>query len=284
MSSFLTRLVKRLGREASDARLLGIGTLTHHFGRLTGRRECEVRLRGVGPVTLRPAEPQLASFRRIFADREYDVPVREAEEALRDRYQAILSRGRKPVIVDAGAYVGAASLWFGAKFPQAHIVAVEPDPENFSLLERNLSTSGSFVPIQAAIGGETGRVRLVPAAESWATQVERSEAGVELITMNEAFAAVAKGEPFIAKINVEGFEADIFKGDLEWLDKVAMLFIEPHDWLLPGQHTSRPFQRALGSRDFELFIVGPHLCYVRLAPKEEESSAARGDTGAARVS
>jgi hypothetical protein len=84
------------------------------------------------------------------------------------------------------------------------------------------------------------------------------------MTMNEAFASVPNGEPFIAKMNIEGFETDVFSGAFEWLDKIGLLFIEPHDWLLPGKHTSRSFQRALGERDFDLFIVGPHLCYARV--------------------
>jgi hypothetical protein len=82
--------------------------------------------------------------------------------------------------------------------------------------------------------------------------------------MNEAFAQIPEGEPFLAKVNIEGFERDLFSDGLDWLDRIAVLFIEPHDWLFPGRHTSRTFQKALGDRDFHLFIVGPHLCYVRL--------------------
>ena len=167
------------------------------------------------------------------------------------------------MIVDAGAYVGAASLWFLRCFPAAHVVALEPDPDSFRLLQKNLAPAGRATAIQAAVAASAGNVRLVPQGDPWATQVERSDDGVSSITMDQAFADVPGGDPLVAKINIEGFESDLFSGQLDWLDRVALLFIEPHDWLLPGKHTSRSFQRALGERDFDLFIVGPHLCYAR---------------------
>jgi FkbM family methyltransferase len=262
--SLLSRISSRFGSEATDAWLLRGGYLKNHLCRLVGRDHCSLHIAGLGTVTIRPGNTDLPSFRQIFGRREYDVPVDAVAEALRNQYKAIVAGGHVPVIVDAGAYVGASSLWFRSKFPEAHIVAIEPDPESFQLLERNLAAFGPATPVHAAIGAEPGRVRLVPSPDSWATQVERSKSGIRVTTMNEAFARVPNGEPLLAKINIEGFEDDVFSANLEWLDRIALLFIEPHDWLLPGQHTSRSFQKALGERDFHLFIVGPHLCYARL--------------------
>ena len=69
---------------------------------------------------------------------------------------------------------------------------------------------------------------------------------------------------FIAKIDIEGFEKDLFSSNLGWIDRAEMVIIEPHDWMLPGQQSSATFQRAMGSRDFELFISGENLIYVRV--------------------
>jgi len=254
----------RLRFNLTDVRLLGFGFLKQRLWWIGGRRECTVRLAGLGPITIRPRDTDLASFRDIFGKREYDFPIPAVEAAVRTRYESILESGRIPVILDAGAYVGAASLWFRLEFPKAHIVAIEPDPDNFRLLERNLADFGPATTIQAAIGAEPGQVRLVASAGSWATQVERSKAGVRVATANEAFRSVANGEPLLAKINIEGFEKELFSASLEWLDQISMLFIEPHDWLLPRKRTSGSFQKALGERDFHIFIAGPFLCYARL--------------------
>jgi len=264
--NILHRLAARLRSEATDFRLFGAGSIRQHLCRMTRRRECSLRLAGVGPVTVRPGETDLASFRQIFGGLEYRWPVAAVEEAIDARYRAILASGRKPVIVDGGAYVGASSLWFRSKFSQAHIVAIEPEPESLRLLERNLASFGPATVLQAAIGAAPGTVKLVAAESFWATQVQRSPSGngVRVTTMNDAFALVPDGEPLLAKINIEGFESDVFSDRLQWLDRISLLFIEPHDWLMPGERTSGSFQKALGERDFHLFIVGPHLCYARL--------------------
>jgi FkbM family methyltransferase len=262
--TILGRLAARLRYEADDVRLLGRGALKRKFHRLAGKQECSLHIAGVGPVTVRLGDTDLDSFRGIFGALEYEFPVPAVEAAVRARYEAILAAGRTPVIVDAGAYVGAASLWFRSKFPKAHIVAMEPDPDSFRLLERNLAAFGPATAIQAAVGASAGQVRLVAAGGSWATQVERSGGDIRVATMDEAFAMVPGGEPLLAKVNIEGFENDVFSANLEWLDRITLLFIEPHDWLLPGKRTSGTFQKAIGERDFHLFIVGPHLCYARL--------------------
>jgi FkbM family methyltransferase len=43
-----------------------------------------------------------------------------------------------PVILDAGANIGVATLFFKTLYPEARIVCFEPDPDNFVLLTRNV--------------------------------------------------------------------------------------------------------------------------------------------------
>lgn len=43
-----------------------------------------------------------------------------------------------PVIVDAGAHIGMASLYFKMLFPKARVIAIEPIPDNFRILEKNI--------------------------------------------------------------------------------------------------------------------------------------------------
>lgn len=43
-----------------------------------------------------------------------------------------------PVIIDAGAHIGLATLYFKKLYPAANVIAIEPLPANFQLLEKNL--------------------------------------------------------------------------------------------------------------------------------------------------
>lgn len=221
-------------------------------------------MKGVGRLHLRLADSDFAAFRQVFVNREYDLEVLGQTQArVQARYQAIVDSGKTPVIIDAGANVGAASLWFARTFPKAAIVAIEPDPDNAKLLRLNTAGAPQVIVQEAAIAGERGNVSLDNNGAGWAVTTVRTETGgLAAITMEDAVATVPDGVPFIAKIDIEGFEADLFAGDLAWIDRMTVVMIEPHDWLFPGRKTSRSFQSAMGDRDFDLFISGENLIYV----------------------
>ena len=143
------------------------------------------------------------------------------------------------------------------------MVAVEPEPHNISMLKKNLDQMDNVSIVPAAIGSHPGFVE-VRDTYGWGAKTKRSESGaVPTITMSDAFSRIRHGTPFIAKIDIEGFESEVFLDNLGWLDDIHMLLIEPHDWLFPGQRTSRSLQIATASRDFEIFISGENLVYVR---------------------
>jgi FkbM family methyltransferase len=173
-----------------------------------------------------------------------------------------LEAGRIPIIVDAGANIGAASLWFCAAFPESAVIAIEPEPRNAAVLWKNAGVCSRIRVLQAAIGSRTGYVTVSDNTGS-GVQTARSENGIPIITMQEAFGSIANGVPFIAKIDIEGFENDLFSSNLDWLEEVKVVFIEPHDWMLPESRTSRAFQRAMGERDFDILLRGDSLVYVR---------------------
>jgi FkbM family methyltransferase len=122
------------------------------------------------------------------------------------------------------------------------------------------------IVLPAAIGSRSGFVEVQKGVDtplSWAARTSRAENGVSVVTMADAFARVPNGVPFIVKIDIEGFESDLFSTNIEWLNDVYMVIIEPHDWMFPGMKSSRHFQVAMARHDFEVFISGENLVYVR---------------------
>jgi hypothetical protein len=95
-------------------------------------------------------------------------------------------------------------------------------------------------------------------------QTVRADAGVPVLTVRDAAARVPNGKLFIVKVDIEGFESDLFAANLDWLDEVEAVYLEPHDWLEPGKGTSFSFQRAMAQHPFELFIKGENLVYARV--------------------
>jgi FkbM family methyltransferase len=253
----------RIGINLRDLAVFGPTFLWRHSPRITGAEFALVPIPGFGKIYLRAGESDVATVRQIFADRQYDVKTRLVADRIMRRYETIVQSGGLPVIVDAGANIGAASIWFAKKYPKSHVVAVEPDPENFRVLSENAKLESRLTPIRAAIGSTRGFVSVNRNELGWATQTVRSDHGTPMITMTDAFETVGNGVPFIAKVDIEGFESDLFSCNIDWLGSVEVVYIEPHDWLLPGRMTSRSFQRAMGPQDFEIYINGDNLIYVR---------------------
>lgn len=223
----------------------------------------KIEIKGVGGVNIRGGDSDFATLRQVFRNRDYEFVIKDIEERVHARYEEIIASGRRPVIIDAGANIGAASLWFHQRYPEAVVIAIEPDSANVEILRKNAADKNIRV-LDAAIGGEEGFVSLHNDYDaSWAVQTSRAESGLRIVTVDQALRDVPDGELFIVKVDIEGFESDLFASNTGWIDQAFVIYVEPHDWLLPGKRTSRSFQREMAKRDFELFLRGENLIYVR---------------------
>lgn len=199
---------------------------------------------------------------QMFKNEDYSLRrLRRGEEL-----KALGAAMARPLIVDAGANIGASVCWFALNFPRVHIVAIEPDPANFELLKRN--SEGLDVELhQAAIGARDGRVRLVdPGQGEWGYRTAAADDGaVPLISMARIVAEkqAAGYTPFICKIDIEGGEADLFTPPTDWVDPFPLMMVELHDWLMPGQGTSRSFLQCVAARDRDFIHIGENIFSIR---------------------
>lgn len=257
--------VARLKQNIDDARMFGPAFLMRHVARVSGSKTTRVNVPGIGAVHVRVGESDVAALRQVFGEGDYDLGAASPITArIRARSRAIIDAGKMPVIVDAGANIGAASLWFRANYPEAAIVAIEPEPGNGAILHRNLDGRPNIAILDAAIGAEPGFVAIENDESGWGARTERAEQGIPVVTVTQAIATVPDGVPLIVKIDIEGFERDLFARNLDWLAGSYVVIIEPHDWMLPGQLSSLSFQKAMAAHDFELFLSGENLIYVRV--------------------
>ena len=57
--------------------------------------------------------------------------------------------------------------------------------------------------------------------------------------------------PFIIKIDIKGFENNLFKPNIQWIERFPVLVIELHDWLFPKPDRSQTFLKAISGRDLD---------------------------------
>jgi FkbM family methyltransferase len=256
---------RRVAHIAGDLAAFGPGfVVKSNLARLRPGTTAAVHVPGIGPVHVRGGNSDVAVLRQVFGKHEYDLVNPAGMRArIQARYEEILAAGRKPIIVDAGANIGASALYFEQQFPAARIVSVEPDPANLEVLRKNVGHRPNHVIRPAAIGSSPGFVSLSGTDVGWAVQTERADQGLPIVTIEDAFAASGGDDPLLVKIDIEGFESDLFEANCDWVAKPYAIVIEPHDWMLPGKMTSANFQKALSTQAMELYIKGENLLYVR---------------------
>lgn len=222
------------------------------------------------PIHHRGTPADLGVLSQMFQSEDYSLRRLHRGAELRALYETMTNEARRPLILDAGANIGASVVYFSMAFPRAHIVAVEPERHNFAVLQAN--TSGVDVDARcAAIGASPGEVSLIdPGEGAWGYRTVAGGAG-ELVPVIAAAALVAEKkaqgfEPFLAKIDIEGGEAELFSRDTDWVDEFPLLIIELHDWLLPGSGNSRNFLKCIAGRNRDFVYLGENVFSIRNAP------------------
>jgi FkbM family methyltransferase len=247
-----------------DCRAFGLQSALKGLKARFGNGSLRLSVPNFGDVTVRRGDSDYDCLRQIFVFKEYNIWNDNIQAPISSRYQEILRDGGFPLIIDAGANIGFAAIWFAKFYPQATIVCIEPDPQNFAVLQTNISGFRNVRAHHAAIGANPGFVEISnETGLSWALETTRSEAGtVPIVTIGEIVASVPKAMSLIVKVDIEGFEQDLFSENLSWLDETCAVFIEPHDWMKPHRRTSRSFQKAFGQRSFGMFLHGEYVIYV----------------------
>lgn len=172
---------------------------------------------------------------------------------------------RAPLIVDAGANIGASAVYFSCSFPKARLIAIEPERGNFDLLQ--LNTSGLPVEcLHAALAARRGTLTVTdPGEGNWGFRTGASGEGgkavhtVDCVTLNDLYTSHANCVPFIAKIDIEGGEAELFTVNTEWVDLTPIIIIELHDWLMPKSANSRAFLQCIAGRDRDFVLIGENV-------------------------
>lgn len=204
-----------------------------------------------------------ALIQQILVDRQYDLGRLRRSPELKAFLERQKATGKAPLIVDAGANIGATALFFATIIPEACIVAIEPNQDNFALLELNVQ--GLHVrTIRGALASTEGFARVTdPGIGHWGYRTERvadgaaDDGSVPRVTVDRIYREhAARCFPFLVKIDIEGGEADLFSCNTEWVATTPLLIIELHDWLLPGRRTSSAFLHCVSQLDRDFVYFG----------------------------
>jgi FkbM family methyltransferase len=180
---------------------------------------------------LRAKSSDAAVFCQVFIDQEYAPIV----ELIKSTQAVNVSH-----IVDAGANVGLASLYFLTCFPDANVLAVEPDRGNHGALCRNflLNKVDETSALHAALWKNNQPVRIERSfrdQREWSLRVSETgehQAGSSMVNALTPDDLLQMHTPIdLLKIDIEGAEAEVFSDAqraVVFLRNVRFVAIEIH--------------------------------------------------------
>lgn len=239
--------------------LFGLSGIIQYLRELKAKRGVlfQLRLPGVPhPLHARFRTTDLSIIRQVFFCKEYDFDI-EPPPA---------------VIVDAGANIGIAAVYFANKYPGAKIFAIEPEAGNFRLLQQNAQPYSNITLIHAALWSKECMLEIKNAyafereAAYMTQEIDHGMANeclrgnVQALHMAGVLNQYNIDYVDLLKIDIEGAEKEVFENVPEWLSQVGVIVIELHDRIKPG--CTRSFYRAVGDFPFEA-LSGENIIVAR---------------------
>lgn len=162
------------------------------------------------------------------------------------------------VVIECGAHHGAQSIllsrWVG---PQGKVLAIEPMPENVSILNKNIELNGlsNVIVVDKAVGStRDNQLSMAPNSNASVRSSGKHTITVESTTL-DALAEKLKITPALLKIDVEGYEYEILEGSRSILAMTPALFLEVHTLTL--QRYGRKFEdlwKFIDPNKYDIFV------------------------------
>jgi FkbM family methyltransferase len=201
-------------------------------------------------VRIRLGQTDAQVFHKVFLGKEYDLNLPQNART----------------IVDAGANVGYAAVWFAMRYPGARVIAIEPDEENFAILRTNCASFPDITCVFGALWSHDTTLELRRNAKSWGSRtVEGASGTVPAYSLNTIMREHGLQEIDILKVDIEGAEKEVFSApDRGWLDRTGCIAVETHDRFMPG---SRAAVHEAAAAEFTAARKGENEFFYRKTPR-----------------
>jgi FkbM family methyltransferase len=187
--------------------------------------------------------------------------IHSVREIFYDNIYKFESQTAEPYVVDAGANIGLSVIYFKRMYPASRIVAYEPDPKIFGLLESNITSLGyDKVELRQAAAWveETELTFYSEGSLAGSTEVDFLNKGQVTIVKAERLKDRLTGPRVdFLKIDIEGGENSVLFDIESELHNVENFFFEYHS--VPGKDQRLGDMLNLVTKaGFRYVINGPH--------------------------
>lgn len=209
------------------------------------------------PVYLRPGTSDIQTFEQLFYEDEYGFALDFVPRT----------------IIDGGANIGLAAIYFSNKYPEAKIISIEPEPSNFEMLVKNTVNYNNVSAHNAALT-KNSKAKIIIEDKGlghWGfmtTEVSGDVPQDAVVIPTISIFDLMRENNFesidLLKIDIEGAEKELFETGYEsWLPKTRVLVVELHDRMKKG--CSKSVFSAVCKYDFSFSHKGENLIFTNNA-------------------
>lgn len=178
-----------------------------------------------------------------------------------------------PYILDCGANIGLATVYWKKLYPGARVVAFEPDPDIFRVLTENIHRAGTedgVECVEAGVAPQPGVAKFfsdgADGGSIYNSSAAKAQISVQMRTLHDYLRAPVD----VLKIDIEGGECEVLESIQDQLGVVKRIFIEYHSFASQEQDLDR-ILAILTSQGFRYYIE--HVGIVSPQPFVEIVSA-----------
>lgn len=203
---------------------------------------------------------KICEFPLLCRARTRDIDVFKHMFVVRE-YACLDFLSRAELIVDCGANAGFSSACLLSLFPDAQLIAVEPDPGNYNMLKKNTAAFGTrCTSVNAGVWSKNCGLKFSEEpfgdGREWAISVreakEGEQADIQGVDIHALLAMSPCSRISLLKIDIEGSERELFQSNsASWLEHVDNIIIELH-----GDECSQLYLDAVSRAGFQSTVAG----------------------------
>ncbi len=183
-------------------------------------------------LSLRKNSTDFKVFEQIFLNNEYNINWDK----------------KSKVVIDGGANTGFFSVKIKNELPDVKIICIEPDKENFEMMQKNLADYTNVFYENCGIWSNDTKLKVYDKYNlgKWGMVVEEDidNGTIKAISINTILSKFNIDYIDVLKLDIESSEKELFSKNYEnWLPKVKMIVIEFHDGFIDG--CSKTFFEAI---------------------------------------
>ncbi len=214
-----------------------------------------IQLRNGMSVKLRPSQSDATMLMETWGMRYYTPPSHDV--------------GPDDTVVDIGGHIGSFTLYAATRTKET-VLAFEPFPESFSLLQENVRRNRlkNVILEQKAVFSRTGKMdlHLYDGPHSGSNSLFHRNTGrkmrIQTITLDDAFRKHRIAKVDFMKIDCEGAEYDIlFSLPKATLRKIRRISMEYHDAI--NEHNHAELMRFFAENGYRARLEGEFIYAVR---------------------